>query len=268
MTEQDQQALDWSKANPNDPRSKNIQAKLWAKSNPEDPRASQILDRLSAQSTQVPTPDPAKGNPFDVAGTQQAASKQVSQDPKDPLSDPQIKKTWEFLKQGMSPEQVNKIGANALLPGMGAEMASGAGALSRLGIGTAMGATQGAMKPDGDSSLNALGGAATGLLGGSALEGLGSAIGGLKGASQGLINGTKDAIKEAMEKALQVGNSKGTGEFIKNALAAKTTTLGAIPKITAQTAIQGAKGAAQSLSDPSTLANDPRTLSAILNAVK
>lgn len=55
MPDQHDQAVEWAQANPNDPRSQDIQAKAWANKNPQDPRAVEILQRFSSPSKNAHT---------------------------------------------------------------------------------------------------------------------------------------------------------------------------------------------------------------------
>lgn len=187
MNDQDQQAMAWAKANPSDPRSKHIQAKIWANSNPDDPRAAQVLDQLSKVNSTLP---PIQGNPYNVSITQDKPSNKA-QGVIDKMAnmnndtffnkDPELAK---FKKDtDVTGDTVNQIGANLLLPGMAGVASKGAGVLGRLGIGALVGGTQGAVRPDGDSTSNALQGAAMGTLVGSGIESLRGLLGGLKGAA-------------------------------------------------------------------------------------
>lgn len=176
MTTQDQQALDWAKANPTDPRAKHIQAKVWANENPTDPRSSQVLDQVSKAQASMPSP---QGNAFNVSVTQDKDANAEAEAKK--LNDADLAKFKNDIQ--ITPDTVNQIGANSLLPGAAGLLTKGMGALGRIGVGAMMGATQGAVKPGGDTSANALGGAAIGTLAGASMEGLRGLMGGLKGAA-------------------------------------------------------------------------------------
>lgn len=242
MTQQDQDALTWAKANPHDPRSIHIQAKTWANDHPEDPRSAQILDRISkANSTPPDSPQPGNNtppqptnqsagnppsasqpqagqqsaapapqgppppNPFDVANTQQQASQ-----------DDEHAKTRALVKQIMKPtseggmtftsDDINQMASNLIAPGMAGIAAKGMGLAGRLGIGSLLGAAQGFSS----SPTNHLGGAAAGgvvgAVGSTALEGLQSILGGIKGAAGNI--GTAMQIHKADPDLYQAARSK------------------------------------------------------------
>lgn len=368
--ERDQEALAWAHANPGDPRSKNIQAKVWANANPDDPRSIKIMDQLSKGSSTPPAPS---GNPFNVADTQQKLSDmsdkqiKVSGDGSIQTSDPELNKFSQAIK--VTPDTVNQMAANSVLPGMAGTLAKGAGALTRLGIGAGIGAGQGVANTQGGDNLSkATGGAALGLVGAGAMEGIQSLLGGIGGAAGNVkramqysnadpalqtearnkmvetvsnlnktqvpvnlshVMGTNPGIdalilKRLKESGQQVGTianldgktmsdigklspvlgntasstlerqsnnpitaltssnvdqrarinsaSQAAGTnlsgYAKDLIAAKNTAESPIKSGIATTLKQGVKGAASSLSDGPGAANDPRSLSTILNLLK
>lgn len=191
----DKDALDWANANPKDPRSQNIKAKVWANQNPDDPRSIQILDKISkANSTppeaenapqqasqgQPPAPPP-QPNAFNVANNQQTAIESQTQHVKDLINKP-------YAEGGMAlnGQDVNQMASNMILPGMAAKLPMAASALGRLGIGAMTGATQGAVNSPGDAVGGAAAGGIAGGVGGSILEGIAGLLGGIKGAAGNL----------------------------------------------------------------------------------
>lgn len=340
MNSQDQAAQEWAQANPKDPRAQNVLAKIWANNNPEDPRSAQILDKISkanstppespqpenntpAQSTNAPvapqsqtssagqTPQP---NPFNVSDAQQQADdKQAKFD--------KLKKMMNTpIEQGggqISPQTVNQMGSQMLLPGMGAKLAQGAGFLGRIGIGSLMGATQGAVNSPESPIAGAAAGGIAGGVGSTALEGLQGLLGSIKGAAGNismahqihkadpdLLNAAKAKISEASDALSNPGPSQNQGgaDYLKSKLntpvssltsgafedranindlgkqsgtdladyaaklrAAKSTSENPIKSGVGQTIKMGLSGVVKSASSAPGIANDPRTLSAILS---
>lgn len=225
MNPQDQAAQEWAKANPKDPRSQHILAKIWANQNPEDPRAAKVLENISqANSTppeQAPPQAPPQPNPFDVANAQDAQQK-ASGKPNPTRDDPEFKK---FVSDtAVTPDQVNMMGANALLPGMGSKLASGMGSLGKLGIGTMMGATQGAANSPSSPEQGAVAGGIAGAGGSMILGGLQRLLGGIKGAAGNvgtamqihkadpdLYQAAKGKIEDAMSALSNPGPSQNQG---------------------------------------------------------
>lgn len=336
MSTQDQAAQQWAQANPKDPRSQHILAKAWANQNPEDPRSAQILDKITqANSTPPPqpenntppqSPNPAQNsppkvqdpqpNPFNVSTTQQQSEdKQQQLDRYKKMIDTPI----EQGGTAVSPQTVNQIGAQSLLPGMGSQLAQGMGGLGRIGIGSAIGATQGAVNSPSSPLAGAAAGGIAGAVGSSALEGLQSLLGGMKGAASNistamqihkadpdLLNAAKAKIQEASEALSNPGpgQNQGGADYLSNKLkspvtaltsnnfdkratindlgeqsgtdladyakqlrSAKKTANNPIKSGIGQTLKMGVAGAADSLSSGPGIANDPRTLSAILSAL-
>lgn len=174
----DKDALDWANANPKDPRSQNIKAKVWANQNPDDPRSIQILDRISkANSTPPDAPQAPQPNSFNVANTQQTAVDSQNQHLRDLINKP-------YAEGGMAitGDDVNKMAATAILPGMASKLPMAASALGRIGIGAMTGATQGAVNSPSDPVSGAAAGGIAGGVGGSILEGISGLLGGIKGA--------------------------------------------------------------------------------------
>lgn len=201
---QDQAALEWAKANPKDPRSQAIQAKIWASNNPDDPRSSQIMDKLSKKDTTPPSQAP-QPNPFDVAQTQ---DKTVEQE----TGDSPLKTFLKGAAQAFAGSVAGTVKAGTLgnvdlsKPlklnniGQGAESASDA--LGSVAMGGAMGSTL-------PSSTNALGRIGIGSLAGGTIGGLSkpsSPIGGrLNGAAEGALAGG------LLGTGLEAGNAVASG---------------------------------------------------------
>lgn len=202
-------ATTWAMQNPQDPRSQDIVAKAWASSHMDDPRSSDILSRLNSRYTKdskAPvTPDQQiehQVNPYDIATTQSVANKN------NPFEhDPELAKLNDQMTQATSPEGVNQIGANMLLPSAGAVLAKGVGALGRIGIGAGIGVAQhsGSME---DMATGAIagGGLGAGLEGLQSLLGAGSRIGSVVSKASQLKAGSPDLQDQAssqIEKAMQ-----------------------------------------------------------------
>lgn len=329
MNPQDQAALEWAHANPKDPRAINIQAKIWATQNPEDPRSDKIMEQLSKKTSTPPTqtpgsppptpPQPTQPNPYEVASVQQTKSdEKVAIDKKQHVMD-LIHKPIEEGGTAISPETVNQMGANTLLPGIGSKMAQGMGALGRIGIGSLMGATQGAVNSPTSPLAGAAAGGIAGIGGSTLLEGAQGILGGVKGmagnlstamqihkADPELYNAARSKIEDAMttlgnpgpaenqggaeylrnmtskpitslttnnpDKRMLInalGDESGTNlaDYAKSLRSAKKTASNPIKSGIPQTIKMGVAGAADSLSSGSGIANDPRTLSALLSAL-
>lgn len=178
-------AEEWVKNNPRDPMVQNVQARIWIEKNPDDPLVPQMEARLTkanstppdaenktAQSPQAPQP-----NSFNVANTQQTAIDSQTQHLKDLINKP-------YAEGGMAinGDDVNKMAATAILPGMASKLPQAASALGRIGIGAMTGATQGAVNSPSDPMSGAAAGGIAGGVGGSILEGIAGLLGGIKGA--------------------------------------------------------------------------------------
>lgn len=178
----DKDALDWANANPKDPRSQNIKAKVWANQNPDDPRSIQILDRITkSNSTPPDAPQAPQPNSFNVANAQQAAQTSQLDHIKTLINKP-------YAEGGMAlnGDDINQMAATAILPGMAAEVPNALGAAGRIGIGAMTGAAQGAVNSPTDRVGGAAAGGIAGGVLGSSLEALQGLLGGIKGAAGNL----------------------------------------------------------------------------------
>lgn len=223
----DDQAEKWANENPKDPRSEHVLMKVYANRHPEDPRSALIHSAVSRamstppegaenslpQSPQVPAPQgPPPPNPFNVANKQQADTDKQTQEEhlKHLINDP--------ASQGgmaITGDDVNKMAATAILPGMASKLPMAASALGRVGIGMMTGATQGAVNSPGDALGGAAAGGIAGGVGGSILEGVSGLLGGIKGAASNvstamrLKQGDPTLFNEARDKIEQARTALG-----------------------------------------------------------
>lgn len=176
----DDQAEKWANDNPHDPRSEHVLMKVYASRHPEDPRSALILSAVSKAMSTPPDqnkPQAPQPNAFNIANTQQTAQDAQHQHIKDLINQDST----------VTGDDVNQMAAQTILPGMGAKLAQGAGALGRIGVGVLSGATQGAVNSPTDKLSGAAAGGIAGGVGGTILEGISGLLGGIKGAAGNLM---------------------------------------------------------------------------------